>query len=298
MDARQISTRMLGHRLHTKQTSADGLVVDRIFVTEQIKYDIEYYLTITVDRESYAPAIVLSKQGGINIESAAQANPDAILRIPLDYKQGVTEKTVAQIAQRLGLSAKPSGRLSALLRNLYSLFTSSDATLLEINPLVRTAEDDFLCLGSKFIFDNAAAPRQPDIFALRDGEQDSPSEGEAEKHGLVYVRLESDIGNVVNGAGLAMATNDAISFYGGKSANFLDAGGQATTETMVKAFEIILKDDRVKDILVNIYGGKSGLNFLYGCLLTGNQALSGATWWLNRSFKQLLGWAPFDARSL
>jgi succinyl-CoA synthetase beta subunit len=144
-----------------------------------------------------------------------------------------------------------------VLKNMAKLFVAKDALLLEINPLVRTEEGEFICLDAKFNIDNAAKNRQKDLFALQDVATRSPDELEAEKHGLVYINLDGDIGNVVNGAGLAMATNDAISLYGGKSANFLDAGGLATKETFQKALEIILRDPRVKSILVNIYGGES-----------------------------------------
>lgn len=248
---------MLGHRLHTKQTNQNGIVVDKLYVAEQLAFDSEYYLAIAIDRENYAPVVIVSKQGGVDIEDAAHSDPNAILRFPLRYDQGVTNEIANEISQSLGLTEKLAECLTDILKKLYNLFKSHDASLLEINPLVRTPDDRFVCLDSKFTFDNAAAPRQPDVVAMQDKEQDSPGEQNAQKYGLVYVRLEGNIGNVVNGAGLAMATNDAISFYGGKSANFLDAGGQATTETMVKAFEIILKDERVKVILVNIYGGES-----------------------------------------
>ncbi|KAJ5322387.1 succinate-CoA ligase [Penicillium brevicompactum] len=254
-DAREKSEKMLGHRLHTQQTNQNGLLVNKVYVAEHLAFDSEYYIAITIDRENYAPAVIVSKQGGVDIEDAAHNDSNAILRFPLEYDQGVTDEIAKEISQSLGLTEKPAESLTDMLKKLYNLFTSHDATLLEINPLVRTPNDEFVCLDSKFTFDNAAAPRQPNVSAMQDKEQDSTGEQNAQKHGLVYVRLEGNIGNVVNGAGLAMATNDAISFYGGKSANFLDAGGQATTETMVKAFEIILKDERVEVILVNIYGG-------------------------------------------
>jgi succinyl-CoA synthetase beta subunit len=248
---------MLGHRLRTKQTGDQGLTVERLYVVEKLQYKSEYYLAVTMDRESYSPAIVVSKAGGINIEDAAHNDPDAILKLPLKYDEGVTDEAIDRVAEALNLGVKPAAQLGDVLKRLYTLFVERDATLLEINPFVRTADGEFICLDSKFTFDDAAAPRQSELFALQAKDTTSQDEQEASKHGLVYVRLDGDIGNVVNGAGLAMATNDAISYYGGRSANFLDAGGQATTETMVKAFEIVLNDERVKVILVNIYGGMS-----------------------------------------
>ena len=250
-----MSEQMLGRYLMTKQTSRTGLLVDKVYVTEIVKYTDEYYLAITIDRSNYCPTVIISNQGGMNIEDIAKDDPDSLVKIPFRYSTGINAEIMSQIEARLCLDTSASEKLQSLLNKLFKVFTDKDATLLEINPLVRTTEGEFLCLDSKFTFDNAAKSRQPELFALRDKSQEEPEELEAENSGLVYVQLEGNIGNVVNGAGLAMATNDAIFFYGGKSANFLDAGGQATTETMVKAFEIILRDRQVKVILVNIYGG-------------------------------------------
>jgi succinyl-CoA synthetase beta subunit len=247
---------MLGHRLVTKQTKKEGLLVESIYVSEKLAYKDEYYLSMTIDRENCCPAIIVSRHGGMDIEAVSSNDPDSVVTLRFDYKAGIADDLVESVATALGITPAEVPEMRALLEKLFVLFKSKDATLLEINPLVRTLEGKFLCLDAKFTFDNAAAPRQKDLFALAETSERDASEVEAEESGLVYVRLDGNIGNVVNGAGLAMATNDAISFYGGKSANFLDAGGQATKETMVDAFRIILKDDRVKVILVNIYGGK------------------------------------------
>jgi len=246
---------MLGHRLVTKQTKADGLLVERVYVSEKVAYKDEYYLAMTIDRENCCPAIIASRHGGMDIEAVSEDDPESVIKLRFDYSAGISDSTVESVASIFQISPTEVPDLRALLEKLFVLFKKKDATLLEINPLVRTHEGKFLCLDAKFSFDNAAALRQKELFALEEKSDRDPSEVEAEKSGLVYVRLDGNIGNVVNGAGLAMATNDAISFYGGKSANFLDAGGQATKETMVDAFRIILKDDRVKVILVNIYGG-------------------------------------------
>lgn len=255
-EAGRRASEMLGYNLVTKQTEKDGLPVERLYVTEKVDYIKEFYLSITIDRKNYCPAIITSKAGGTSIEDTAKTDPQAITCVSLDYKTGITEHVVDQIANDLGAADHQIRTdLGDLLRKLYSLFIDRDATLLEINPLVVTDNGRLLCLDAKFNFDSAAKQRQAQLFQLGEKRACDPAEIEAEQSGLVYVRLDGNIGNIVNGAGLAMATNDAISYFGGASANFLDAGGQATKETMVNAFRIILKDERVKVILVNIYGG-------------------------------------------
>lgn len=256
---------MLDHRLVTKQTKAEGLLVDKLYVAEKVPYVKEFYLSITIDREAARPTLIVSREGGMNIEAAAEKDPSSVAKLGFDYIEGLSEEDVKIAARTLGLDKDEGevGKVRDLLTKLVGLFKSKDATLIEINPLVLTEGGELLCLDAKFSFDNAAAPRQKELFALETENKDEAtdeSEVDAQKSGLVYVRLDGNIGNVVNGAGLAMATNDAIAYYGGKSANFLDAGGQATKETMVDAFRIILRDDRVKCICVNIYGGQSQPN--------------------------------------
>lgn len=246
---------MLQSRLITKQTGDRGLVVEQVYVAEILEFEEEWYLAMTIDRENYTPAIIISKKGGVDIETVAKEHPEELFTFHFKISEGITGKLVGQIAKSLNASADESKNLETLLNGMYKIFVDKDATLLEINPLVRTADNNFTCLDAKFTFDNAAEKRQKDLFALRDSQHEIPEEVEAEKYGLVYVRMEGNIGNVVNGAGLAMATNDAIGLYGGASANFLDAGGQATKNTMLKAFAIIMRDERVKTIFVNIYGG-------------------------------------------
>ncbi|KAF2635189.1 hypothetical protein P280DRAFT_501978 [Massarina eburnea CBS 473.64] len=255
--ASQTATQMLGHELITKQTGDKGLRVDKIYVAETITYQDEWYLAIamTIDREKYSPAIILSKSGGFDIESVAKGHPDKLLTFHFSLTQGITSDIVSQIAVSLGTPEKETRHLERILKRMHALFKSKDATLLEINPMVRSTDGSFICLDAKFSFDDAAEKRQPELFAIQDVQQEQGAEIEAAKYGLVYIRLEGNNGNVVNGAGLAMATNDAIAFHGGSSANFLDAGGQATKETMQKAFDIIMRDERVRCIFVNIYGG-------------------------------------------
>lgn len=253
--AGEVAKKMLGHRLQTKKTQGEGLLVGKVYIAEKINHDDEWYISMTFDREQYCPAIVVSKSGGVDIETIAKQHPEQLRSFSFSLTEGITPDIVHKISNFLGASKKETEGLQNILGRLYGIFTTKDAILLEINPLARSSDGTLTCLNSKFTFDDAAGKRQKDLFANRNPEHEIPEELEAEKYGLVYVRMDGNIGNVVNGAGLAMATNDAIALHGGASANFLDAGGQATKETMVKAFEIILRDDRVKTILVNIYGG-------------------------------------------
>lgn len=260
--AEELASQMLGRLLKTKQTGEPGLRVNKVYVAETIKYSDEWYLAMTIDREQFSPAIIISKSGGVDIESMAKENPDALLTFHYNISEGITPDLVSRISSSLGTSAKETENLGNILSRMHDVFTAKDATLLEINPLVRSDDETFTCLDAKFSFDNAASPRQKDLFSLQgseDIEDDASVEEEAKQYDLVYIRLDGNIGNVVNGAGLAMTTNDAIAYNGGASANFLDTGGQATKENMLKAFEIILRDDRVKVIFVNIYGGRSEL---------------------------------------
>ncbi|KAL2857056.1 hypothetical protein BJY01DRAFT_231115 [Aspergillus pseudoustus] len=262
-EVQKISSQMLGNRLRTKQTSQQGLQVDKVYVAEKIAYDRELYLSIAVDRDNRCPVIIASGHGGMNIEAAAATDANSVVRLPVpNYSQPLSEETSDKVAASLGLDKTHQQKqaLRGLLTKLYDLYRSSDATLVEINPLVLTPDGQLLCLDSKFKFDSAARFRQQEIFAFGDGPS-SPSsskdalEAEAERPGFAYVRLEGNIGNIVNGAGLAMATNDAVNYLGGSCANFLDAGGRATKETMADAFRIVLSDERVKVVFVNIYGG-------------------------------------------
>lgn len=260
---------MIGHRLVTKQTSAEGLPVNRIYVTEKVDIASEYYLAFTVSRDLYAPVLLMSRGGGTGIEELAARSPEEVANIPLKYDEGVTADIVSTVCQklRLGSDSQTHTELSDLLKNLYRVFCESDATLLEINPLVQDrGTNKFICADTKLTVDNAAKGRQIEIFKLRDRSQEKEIELEAEKHGFVYIQLEGNIGCLVNGAGLAMATNDAVAHFGGKCANFLDGGGQATKETMVKAFEVMLSDKSVNTILVNIYGGEFEPSNPTGCM--------------------------------
>jgi succinyl-CoA synthetase beta subunit len=243
---------MLGHQLHTEQSAGKPLKVDRLYVAERVEVKDAYYLAITVNRSTCRPALIVAKHDGSDIE---KQDTESLIKLPIEYAVGITPEIVFRVSQELGLGSRSSEKMGDLLEKLYGIFVHKDATFLEVNPLVRDQKGEIICFDANFAFDDAAAKRQPELFALRDKTHDDVAEMEAAASGLVYVRLDGNIGNVVNGAGLAMATNDAISYYGGKSANFLDTGGQATAATMVKAFDIILRDPRVDVILVNIYGG-------------------------------------------
>lgn len=253
-----LSKQMIGSRLRTKQTSEEGLEVRKVYVAEKVKYNNEFYLSIAMDRDNSRPAMIASRYGGVDIEALAARDNNSVVRLPVDYQEGITEEVATQVAKALSLDQQTQIQdLHTLLGRLYGLFKSSDATLVEINPLVLTASGKLVCLDSKFNIDNAARFRQPELFALEDKSSSSKDalERQAERLGFAYVRLEGNIGNIVNGAGLAMATNDAVNHFGGNCANFLDAGGRATKETMADAFRVVLSDERVKVIFINIYGG-------------------------------------------
>lgn len=246
----------LAANILNNNSAPDGVNIHHIYVAEPAKYDELWYLGMTVDRENYCPAIVLSKKGGgKNVQTIAQESPESLMTFPFGLTAGITDELMANIAQKAGLSAAQAKNLGGVLTAMHSIFKAKDAMLLEIPSLGVTSSGTMTAIDSNFAFDDDGAKRQKELFTLRDKDQEVSDEVAAEKFGLVYIRMDGNIGNVVNGAGLAMATNDAVSNAGGKSANFLDAGGQATKETMMEAFGIILRDERVKAILVNIYGG-------------------------------------------
>ncbi|KAI4267137.1 MAG: hypothetical protein L6R38_008391, partial [Xanthoria sp. 2 TBL-2021] len=271
-EGRDISSKMLGQRLFTKQTPPEGLPVDKVYVVEQLNITHEFYLAITTDRSNGCPVLIMS-QGGGGVEELAAKDPNAVFKVPLQYSAGVTEETTHALCDRFALDR---GQLTAILQPLFTFFKECDATLVEINPLIRESDSGrLICADSKVSIDNAASGRQSQIFSLRDKSQEMAVELEAEKHGLVYIQLEGNIGCLVNGAGLAMATNDAVATYGGSCANFLDGGGQATKETMVKAFELILSDNRVNTILVNIFGGITRCDMIAESIIAAAQNFHG-----------------------
>ncbi|KAJ5306724.1 hypothetical protein N7508_005739 [Penicillium antarcticum] len=250
-EAFENATKMLGHNLTTNQTPPPGLPVSKLYIYKAVTISHEYYLAMTFDRQHSSPVLLISNEGGINIES----NIDNLHRLWFNLETGITDEIDAYIQAELGFSDSEMGRVRYILEQMVKLFKEKDATLLELNPLVRTEEGEFVCLDAKFDFDSSARYRQQDIFGLEERSPQEQEEFEAAQLGLSYVRLDGDIGNIVNGAGLAMATNDLIGLFGGRCANFLDVGGGATKETLAMAFRILGRDERVRGVLINIYGG-------------------------------------------
>jgi succinyl-CoA synthetase beta subunit len=246
---------MLGHELVTKQTGPAGKTVKRLYIEEGCDIKRELYLSLLVDRAVGRISIIASTEGGMDIESVAHDTPEKIVKQSIDPASGYQSFDGRKIAFALGLSGKQVGKFVALLGALYKAFTELDCSLIEINPLVVTGTGDVIALDAKMNFDDNALERHQELEALRDLDEEDPSETEAAKYALNYVKLDGQIGCMVNGAGLAMATMDIIKLYGSSPANFLDVGGGATKERVTAAFKIILKDPNVEGILVNIFGG-------------------------------------------
>ena len=246
---------MLGHVLVTKQTGPKGREVKRIYVEEGCDIKRELYLGMLIDRKTARITVMASTEGGMEIEEVAHNTPEKILRIAIDPVTGMEGFHAREIAFGLGLEGKQVAAASKFMLAMYKAFTSLDASIVEINPLVVTGAGDILALDAKMNFDDNALFRHPDIEAMRDEAEEDPTELEAAKHQLNYVKLDGNIGCMVNGAGLAMATMDIIKLYGSSPANFLDVGGGATKERVTTAFKLILSDAHVEGILVNIFGG-------------------------------------------
>ena len=246
---------MFGKTLVTQQTGPSGKAVNRIYVEDGADIDRELYLSILVDRETGKTSFVASTEGGMDIETVAHDTPELIHSIGITASAGCTDSDAAKLANALQLNGTGRTQGMALFKNLYNAFVSKDMSLLEINPLIVTKSNDVQVLDAKVSFDGNALFRHPDIMELRDETEEDEKEVEASKHDLAYIALDGEIGCMVNGAGLAMATMDIIKLYGAEPANFLDVGGSATTERVTAAFKIITADPNVKGILVNIFGG-------------------------------------------
>ncbi len=249
------AAQMLGKTLVTKQTGPAGRVVNRLYIEDGSAIARELYLSALVDRETSRVAFIVSTEGGMNIEEVAHDTPEKIVQITIDPATGIQGYHGRKIAYALGLEGQAVKQCVKLIGNLYRMVTQKDMSMLEINPLIVTNDGDLLALDAKADFDSNALFRHPDIVELRDLEEEDPAEVEASKHDLSYVKLDGEIGCMVNGAGLAMATMDIIKLYGSEPANFLDVGGGATKEKVQAAFKLILSDPNVKGILVNIFGG-------------------------------------------
>jgi succinyl-CoA synthetase beta subunit len=254
-DVRDFAAKLLGKPLVTHQTGPEGRVVRRVYVEEASDVARELYLGMLVDRKAGALSVIASTQGGMDIEEVAAKTPDEILTEPIDPMLGVAGFQARKIAFALGLKDKQVGQFAAMLAALYRAFVETDASLIEINPLVVTTEGRIVCLDAKMSFDDNGLFRHPDVRELRDANEEDPAETEAAKYDLSYVHLDGNIGCMVNGAGLAMATMDIVKIYGAEPANFLDVGGGASTEKVAAAFRILLADKRVKGVLINIFGG-------------------------------------------
>jgi len=254
-EVRDTAREMLGMTLRTHQTGPEGKVVNRVLVENGCNIDRELYLSLLVDRATSLVTVMASTEGGMDIEEVAAKTPEKIFRQAVDPLLGLTPFQCRNLALSLGLTGKLTNKAVTLLQGLYTTFISCDCSLLEINPLVVTKEGDLLALDAKFGFDDNAVFRHPRIGDMRDYDEEDPNEVEASQHDLSYVSLNGNIGCLVNGAGLAMATMDIIKHSGGNPANFLDVGGGATIERVTEAFKIILSDQNVKGILVNIFGG-------------------------------------------
>jgi len=246
---------MFGKTLVTNQTGAAGKQVNRLYIEDGADIDRELYLSILVDRETSKVSFVVSTEGGMDIETVAHDTPEKITTIGIVASKGCTDADAAALADALKLEGSAREQGTALFKNLYEAFTSKDMSLLEINPLIVTKANDVQVLDAKVSFDGNALFRHPDIMELRDLTEEDEKEIEASKYDLAYIALDGEIGCMVNGAGLAMATMDIIKLYGAEPANFLDVGGGATTEKVTAAFKIITADPNVKGILVNIFGG-------------------------------------------
>jgi len=254
-EVRDAAAAMIGHTLITKQTGPAGRLVRRVYVEAGCDIKRELYLSLLIDRSVSEIVIMASTEGGMEIEEVAENHPEKILRAPVDPASGVSGFHARKLAFGLGLEGKQIATFTKFITAMYTAFVALDAAIVEINPLVVTGAGEIIALDAKVSFDDNALYRHPKIEALRDEGEEDPKELEANKHSLSYVALDGNIGCMVNGAGLAMATMDIIKLYGAEPANFLDVGGGATKERVTAAFKIILSDPNVEGILVNIFGG-------------------------------------------
>jgi succinyl-CoA synthetase beta subunit len=254
-EARGVAASLLGRPLVTKQTGPGGTVVRRVLVEEGLPLDREFYAAVLLDRRLEKPVLMASSQGGMDIEEVAAKDPKAIVREVVDPRAGLHGYQARRMAFRLGFQKEVMAKAVQVLGGLVRVFLERDASLVEVNPLVTTKDARVVCLDGKVSIDDNATWRQAAAAAMRDLDEEDPTERRARDAGLSYIKLDGDIGCLVNGAGLAMATMDLVKFHGGEPANFLDVGGGATAEQVTTAFGIILEDAAVKGILVNIFGG-------------------------------------------
>ena len=254
-ELRDAAKKLLGKILITHQTGPEGREVKRLYVEESSNIDKEFYLSCLVDRASSKIAFISSDQGGMDIEEVAKNNPEKILTTKIEMNNEISNKDCEKIIKIFNLNDDAKNQSIKLIKSIYNMFINTDANMVEVNPLILTKEGKIICLDAKVNFDSNALFRHPEILELRDLNEEDPTEIEASKHDLAYIKLDGSIGCMVNGAGLAMATMDIIKLYGKEPANFLDVGGGASKEKVSAALKIILLDKNVKGILINIFGG-------------------------------------------
>jgi succinyl-CoA synthetase beta subunit len=254
-EVRELATKMLGMKLVTHQTGPEGRVVRRLLIEEGADIRKEYYVALVVDRALQRVVLMGSSEGGVNIEEVAEHQPEKIHKVAIDPATGLQDGDAREIAMKIGIPQELAPQAADLFKSLYRVFDECDCSLAEVNPLIVTGDGRVIALDSKLNFDANALFRHPEIVAMRDLDEEDPAEIEASKHDLSYIQLDGNIGCLVNGAGLAMATMDVIKLYGGNPANFLDVGGGATAEKVTEAFKIMLRNPNLAAILVNIFGG-------------------------------------------
>ncbi len=254
-EVRELAGKILGMTLVTHQTGPDGRLVRRLLIEEGADIAKELYVALVVDRVTQRATLMASSEGGMDIEEVAAHTPEKIHRVAIDPTTGLKDAEAEDVARKIGVPEASVAQARDLLKNLYRVFDECDCSLAEVNPLIVTGDGKVVALDAKLNFDSNALFRHPEIVAYRDLDEEDPAEVEASKFDLTYISLDGNIGCLVNGAGLAMATMDTIKLYGGTPANFLDVGGGATTEKVTEAFKIMLKNTKVKAILVNIFGG-------------------------------------------
>ncbi|HKB81839.1 MAG TPA: ADP-forming succinate--CoA ligase subunit beta [Burkholderiales bacterium] len=254
-EVRDLASKILGMQLKTHQTGPEGQKVGRLLIEEGADIRKELYIGLVVDRGTQEVCVMASSEGGMDIEEVAAHTPEKIHKVFVDPQKGLADAQADDLARKIGIAEASLPKARAILKSLYKAFWETDASLAEINPLILTGDGDVVALDAKMNFDDNALYRHEDIVAMRDLEEEDPAEIEASRHGLSYISLDGNIGCLVNGAGLAMATMDTIKLFGGEPANFLDVGGGATTDKVTEAFKLMLRNPGLRAILVNIFGG-------------------------------------------
>jgi succinyl-CoA synthetase beta subunit len=273
-EVRNFSSSILGMQLKTHQTGPEGQKVRRLLIEEGADIKKELYVGMVVDRGTQRVVLMASSEGGMDIEEVAANSPEKIHKVSIDPVQGLTDADADEVGIAIGIPQAALAQGRAIFKALYKCFWDTDASLAEINPLILTGDNQVIALDAKLTFDDNALFRHPELAQLRDLDEEDPAEVEASKNDLNYIQLEGDIGCLVNGAGLAMATMDIIKFYGGAPANFLDVGGGATTEKVTEAFKIMLRNKSLKAILVNIFGGIMRCDVIAQALVEASKAVS------------------------